>query len=83
MGFKKFRWEVPKKSSYLALTFEWSYRYKDKKPHFEISVKLCIFEPHIDLLKKKFFTLFSDFGFKKTHFRIGRHENKEKTHFLL
>jgi hypothetical protein len=27
--------------------------YKDKKPHFEISVKLRIFEPHIDLFPKK------------------------------
>jgi hypothetical protein len=48
-------------------------RYKDKKPHFEISVKLPIFNP-ISTYKK----IFSDFFLLKTHFRIGRHENKEK-----
>jgi hypothetical protein len=28
--------------------------------------------------QKNLWTLFSDFWFKKTLFRIGRHENKEK-----
>jgi hypothetical protein len=49
-------------------------------PHFEIHT-------HIDLFEDNFLTLFSDFfavfGPQKNHFRIGRHENKEKKPFLL
>jgi hypothetical protein len=58
-------------------------RYKDTKPYFEFE---C-FEPHINLFPKiNFFTLFSDFLFKKkktTHFGIGRHENKENQLFYF
>jgi hypothetical protein len=40
-------------------------KYKDKKPYFEISVKLRIFwTPYRSIYKKKIFlTLFSDFLF--------------------
>jgi hypothetical protein len=37
-----------------ASTFDRSYRsYKDNLPHFEVSVKLRIFNTHIDLLEEK------------------------------
>jgi hypothetical protein len=60
--------------------------YKGKLPHFKTSVKLRIFYTHIDLFEEKFvFTLFTvvNFGPKKTHFRAGRHENKEKRLFYF
>jgi hypothetical protein len=43
--------DFPKKSSFVALTFDRSYcRYKDEQPHFEISLKYYgFFELLIDL----------------------------------
>jgi hypothetical protein len=60
--------------------------YKGKLPHFEISVKWRIFfNTHIDLSATKILDLsefFSVLG-PKTHFRVGRHENKEKRFFYF
>jgi hypothetical protein len=43
----------------------------------------CYLNPYWPICKKKILTLFSDFLFLKTHFRIGRHENEENTFSTL
>jgi hypothetical protein len=69
---------------YLKKVF-WHYlligaRYKSKKSHFEINVKLRIFYTHVDLFEetKMLLMTFSLFWPLKTHFCTGRRENKEK-----
>jgi hypothetical protein len=57
-------------------------RYKGKLPHFEICIKLRIFFIAILMILKKicghYLVNFSPFWAQKTHFRVGRHEHKEK-----
>jgi hypothetical protein len=65
--------------------------YKGKLPHFKISGKLRIlrylYRYRLQYLQEKnCWTLFSEFSSilgPKTHFREGRHENKEKRFFYL
>jgi hypothetical protein len=64
-------------------------RYKGKKPHFEISLKLRIsfISMSTHWKKQNFWTqlnvFFSLFWAPKTHFRIRRHANIEKACFTL
>jgi hypothetical protein len=63
----------------LALTLD--RKLQGKLPHYENTIKLRIFDTHIDLLEdiQMFDPIkFSLFWAKETHLRTGRHANKEK-----